>query len=624
MDEPRMQSTGPRQKWYNKARRPSTSSAPSSPPTHTTESSASLRSFMRLDRRVQHEPKPGTPDVTLSPSWRGHVRSTWNQQLSSPVSEQDTPRFAGLRTFLHKVTPGSSTNAADAVERPLTRPTRLVIPEARRAAIPMLNTDSPPLSPVLDEEADSETGADSAANDSASIASADRMHYVAPRHAWSAAQAAADAASIEKPFSPPPLESWTTPRVAEPLPFPVLNERVSTPSSLSSVRSLSWSRIDDENKLAAQRGLSLSATVTQACRAGMQRLWPSAAGRADVEPGTRSQWLAPLAPHAWKLVLLGVTFVMATAVLGACLRTLPLHLPTHLAQLTLTEVRDMCANLQTYAQSSTFAMWHVWVVLSLFFTWKQAFCVPGSLITNIVFGAMYGAYAGSFFASLLTSFGGVLCYLLAMPFGEVVAHVPGLAKPLHAMRRALAIDEEPASQPRHDRPPTPSEARAEAGGAPRNLWNYLLFLRLLPIVPYGMMNIACGVLRVPLLPYAVTLGIGSIPWNFCTAQIGEILQDVVSAIQAERSHSVAAQAMAASPLEASTQATGAAESLLASGVMSVLLARIWTVDMMVKLLLLSAASALPVVLHRVYRQRTDAVEAAAREADAPPACMEMS
>lgn len=622
MDEPRLQTMGPHvsPKWHNKARRSSIPSAPSSPPSHSRESSAPLRTLMRLDRRVQHEPKPGTPDVTLSPPRRGHLRNTWNQQLASPVSEQDTPRFAGLRTFLHKVTPGSSSNAADTTEYQPMRPTRIVMPEARRAAIPMLNSDSPPLSPVLDDE-NSDGEPDTATYDTASIASVDRPHYVPPRHAWSAAQAAADAASVEKPFSPPPLEPWTAPRVAEPLPFPVLNERVSTPSSLSSARSLSWSRADDENKRAAARGPSRFAAVTHACRAGMLRLWPSAAVRADVEPRAQSQWVATLAPHAWKLVLLGVTFVAATAVLGACLRTLPLHLPTHLAQLTLTEVRDMCAALQTYAQSSTLAMWHVWIVLSLFFTWKQAFCVPGSLITNIVFGAMYGAYAGSFFASLLTAFGGVLCYLLAMPFGEVVSHVPGLAKPLHAMRRALAIVEEPASLQHRDRPPTP---RVDAGDPPRNLWNYLLFLRLLPIVPYGMMNIACGVLRVPLLPFAVTLGIGSIPWNFCTAQIGEILQDVVSAIQAERSHLLAAQVSAASPLEASTQATGAAESLLASGVVSVLLARIWTVDMMVKLALLSAASALPVVLHRVYRQRADATEAAAREADAAPACMEMS
>ncbi|WFD03306.1 hypothetical protein MOBT1_001995 [Malassezia obtusa] len=586
----------------------------------------SLRNFIRLDRRIQPEHKPGTPDVTLSPPRREHGRNVRSEHIRSPETTEDTPRFSGLRSFLTKVTPGTSSESSG--ERRTPPLTKLVMPSARRAAVPMLNEDSPPLSPVHDEASDH--GRETPVNDTASISS-ERPHYVPPRHAWSAAQAAADAvASPDVAVMPKPIDSWA--RTTEPLPFPVLNERHSPPSSLSSVPSLTWSSNDDDNKLTSQKSQPISSFLSRIYRASARRILAEEPQlRADVDPSTRPFSLALLAPHAWKLVLLALSFVLATAFLGMCLRTLPLHLPTHLAQLTLTEVRDMCAGLKEYARSNTYAMLHVWVVLSIFFTWKQAFCVPGSLITNIVFGAMYGAYFGSFFASILTALGGVLCYLLAMPFGEVVALVPGISKPLGAMQKALAaplahgssgtgarIPLRPRSHDRTSRRVSGEMPRSAASGVRRNLWSYLLFLRLLPIVPYGMMNIACGVLRVPLVPYAVTLAVGSVPWNFCTAQIGEILQDVVSAIQTERSHQVASNAMAGGMVETSSSASGAADSFLASGMLSVLLERVWTVDMMVKLLLLSVASALPIVLQRIFGKQNVEDAAALEEGSSEP------
>ncbi len=72
-----------------------------------------------------------------------------------------------------------------------------------------------------------------------------------------------------------------------------------------------------------------------------------------------------------------------------------------------------------------------------------------------------------------------------------------------------------------------------------NVWSYLLVLRVLPIVPYGLMNIACGVLGVPLAPYAGTLAVGSIPWNFVTCQVGDLLQEIVEALPVDDDMTVA-------------------------------------------------------------------------------------
>ena len=94
------------------------------------------------------------------------------------------------------------------------------------------------------------------------------------------------------------------------------------------------------------------------------------------------------------------------------------------------------------------------------------------------------------------------------------------------------------------------------------------------------------------------MGIGSMPWNFCTAQIGDILQDVVSAIQKSAS-------MAASTQGEANRLEAGQANVLASGALTALVDRLWTADMIVKLVLLSVASALPIVLQRFWGHRRD-------------------
>lgn len=245
-------------------------------------------------------------------------------------------------------------------------------------------------------------------------------------------------------------------------------------------------------------------------------------------------------------------------------------------------------SLKLYSQSSNKAFIHTLVVLGTFFTWKQSFTIPGSLIMNVVFGAMYGTYSGTLYTSVLTSVGGVFCYLLSAPLAPLITSLPGLAKPLDAMRRALS----------------PGRARASGrsvvisnmnGGSNGNVWTYLLVLRVLPIVPYGLMNIACGVLGVPLAPYAGTLAVGSIPWNFVTCQVGDLLQEIVEALPVD-------DGMTVSGLKDKAKSS-------AGGGMRAIVDRIWNREMVVKLVLLSIASLLPMVLSRYLKRKRKQAEA---------------
>lgn len=543
-----------------------------------------MRSFSDISRTDLFDRGPGTPDVVLHQARRPGSRA----RSSSSLSGKSTPPIVHMP---FEQPPGSSSPPLQSAAlspddhhfhwRNKSFPTRLVMPSARRAATMVLNDHSPPLSPSHGNDMDTLASGSPVGFQQSSPVSSITLdgHSVYP-------PSTSASALLKNEHHPKnPNHSDVKPKA----------ECYSPPGSQDSFApSLTWSIQSSDSDVSHQVPLSNhQQSETPLASKMYQKLFPTAptsVERADIDPSTRGWSWSLLWPHMSKIFLLGLTFLIATGILGVCLSTLPLHLPKHLAQLTLSEIRDICESLQVYSHSSFFAMIHVFLVLSVFFTWKQAFCVPGSLIMNIVFGAMYGSYAGCFHASLLTAFGGALCYALASPFADVVELFPKIARPLYSMSKALQAMNTPRANGSSDQSST---IRLD-----KDLWTSLLILRLLPIVPYGMMNIACGVLSVPIVPYVVTLGVGSIPWNFCTTQIGELLQGVVTAIQASAAE--AAEAEGSTVTSASGQA-----SVLASGAMTILLQHVWTFDMMIKLVLLSIASFLPILLHRVFGLKKD-------------------
>lgn len=542
-----------------------------------------MRSFSDISRTDLFDRGPGTPDVVLHQARRPGSSA----RSSSNLSGKSTPPIVPMpMEQLHAASPPPLQPAPVQPDhqqyhwRNKSFPTRLVMPSARRVSNLALNDHSPPLSPSQGTEMDIFT-----------CSSPDDAHKYSPVSALSNDGHSVYPLSVTNGLLNTDLQAAETNQT---VPRP-LTGRTSPPSSLESYApSLTWSVQSSDSEVVPQASVSKPSASKMSFSSRLYQKWfpttTSHMERADIDPSTRSWSWSLLWPHMSKILMLGLTFLIATAILGLCLSTLPLHLPKHLAQLTLSEIRDICESLQTYAHSSFGATIHVFMVLSVFFVWKQAFCVPGSLIMNIVFGAMYGSYAGCFHATILTAFGGALCYALASPFVDVVALFPRISRALHSMSKALQAMDAPRTG---DRAEPASSIRLD-----RDLWTSLLILRLLPIVPYGMMNIACGVLSVPIVPYVVTLGVGSIPWNFCTTQIGELLQGVVTAIQA--SATATAEADGSTVMPTSNQA-----SVLASGAMTILWQHVWTFDMMVKLVLLSIASFLPILLHRVFGFKKD-------------------
>lgn len=491
------------------------------------------------------------------------------------------------------------------------RPQPLVMPSARPAApngLIGLNEDSPPLTPTSDLDEQSEYQHYVNAFRQQFVPKQAARHHGPPKHQWSAAQAAADAADERNRITPPGSSQWlfTPPLTTSNVTSPVASTRTFSPPTRpdSTITTASaYQGILPSHLVAGagpgSRSTTPTSTTTISASDRPSRTYNmfdvdtyriESAGKTLMALLPRiqinlSSWrlsMPNLRPYLPRLLFLFAIFAASTCCIVFMLSTLPLTLPKHITSLTLAEIKELAMSLKLYSQSSNKAFVHTLVVLGTFFTWKQSFTVPGSLIMNVVFGAMYGTYSGTLYTSVLTAVGGVFCYLLSAPLAPLITSLPGLAKPLDAMRRALS----------------PGRARASGrsvmisntnGGSNSNVWTYLLVLRVLPIVPYGIMNIACGVLGVPLAPYAGTLAVGSIPWNFVTCQVGDLLQEIVEALPVDDD-------MTVSGLK--DKAKGSA-----GGGMRAIIDRIWNREMVVKLILLSMASLLPMLLSRYLKHR---------------------
>jgi uncharacterized membrane protein YdjX (TVP38/TMEM64 family) len=74
-----------------------------------------------------------------------------------------------------------------------------------------------------------------------------------------------------------------------------------------------------------------------------------------------------------------------------------------------------------------------------------------------------------------------------------------------------------------------------------NALSYMLFLRLVPVFPFLLVNLAPAVLGVPLNVYVIGTALGIIPGTFAIASAGAGLDSIIAAAQAEYTACVAAR-----------------------------------------------------------------------------------
>ena len=166
-----------------------------------------------------------------------------------------------------------------------------------------------------------------------------------------------------------------------------------------------------------------------------------------------------------------------------------LYFPSNLDQ--LKDVLTKLADVQLYK------------VLPLFcaaYLFKQTFAIPGSMLLNLLAGALFGWKVGFLLTSLLTATGATFCYLLAKFLGKDMAE-KYFPKVLLKFQHQISANQ-------------------------KRLPYFLLFLRLFPCSPNWAINMCSGVLGVPIHLFFVTVLFGLGPYNYICVQTGDILTSI--------------------------------------------------------------------------------------------------
>ncbi|KAH0839860.1 snare associated Golgi protein-domain-containing protein [Lanmaoa asiatica] len=226
------------------------------------------------------------------------------------------------------------------------------------------------------------------------------------------------------------------------------------------------------------------------------------------EKDASSRW-RPFHPAAHAPILLVMLlFPLSTSVVFLSLYSLPISVTW---PRTLAELAELGKELQKYSQLGPGPFAHVIGVLSVTAAWKHAWSIPGSVIWNVLAGALFHPLLATLLLTFLTTIGSVIATALSAPLAPVLSRL--FPRALDMTRNALE-----------------GETDIAVGSAPRSpAWVRLSILRLIGVVPWSGINIACGVCGVPLTDCFLGAFIGGLPWTAVTCQIGDILQTVASA-----------------------------------------------------------------------------------------------
>jgi len=164
---------------------------------------------------------------------------------------------------------------------------------------------------------------------------------------------------------------------------------------------------------------------------------------------------------------------------------------------SLEDIRSLSVLLNNYSRNNPT---YVLVLFSMAYLFKQTFAVPGSVFLNVLSGAIFGPGLGFLLCCSLTAVGASLCYLLARAVGKDAA-VKYFPERVQTFGNKLEENKQ-------------------------ELPFFLLFLRLFPMSPNWALNMASGVLGVPMHLFFFSVFFGLMPYNYLCVTSGVILSEI--------------------------------------------------------------------------------------------------
>ena len=130
---------------------------------------------------------------------------------------------------------------------------------------------------------------------------------------------------------------------------------------------------------------------------------------------------------------------------------------------------------------------------------QTALSLPGAAILSLAAGALFGTLMGTVYANIAATIGAALAFLVA-----------------RYLLRNLVLDR---FGPKLEGINRELESRG---------FNYLLFLRLVPVFPFFLINLAAGLTRLPLRTFFLATMLGIIPGGFVYVNAGASLATIDS------------------------------------------------------------------------------------------------
>jgi len=207
----------------------------------------------------------------------------------------------------------------------------------------------------------------------------------------------------------------------------------------------------------------------------------------------------PVSSSRRQTLILGVLFVLALVLLFVLFRSFPTLNESDRAQLvfprSLRDVRRLSNVLRKYRDQ------HMGSVVAAFcaiYIFLQAFAIPGALFLSILAGPLFGIWRGLALVSLVATTGSAICFQISSRLGRglVAKYFPGMLdsfrKKVHAQRR--------------------------------NLFFYLLFLRISPLLPNWFISVSSPLLGIPFHLFVAATFLGLMPANYIHVSTGVQLE----------------------------------------------------------------------------------------------------
>ena len=205
-------------------------------------------------------------------------------------------------------------------------------------------------------------------------------------------------------------------------------------------------------------------------------------------------------------VVIGLVFVFYVSGTHLVLRTVADSLRSSPYKITTTEgIVDFALRLQVIA-AERFVQ--VLILASGVYLFLQTFCIPGTVVLNVAIGSLMGVGKGVPLCTVLGTLGAASCYTLSSYFGNRLVEKADLVL---MKSRGLPKLRSQVVKYRHD------------------LFVYMLFLRLTPVLPNWLVNLASPVVGVPIREFAAATFLGILPQTYLAVRFGSLVHAVAAA-----------------------------------------------------------------------------------------------